>query len=468
MVGRLINFLLVPVITSTIDAASFAPYVELYAYAGVLLVILSFGMETAFFRFVQKHHDPATVLTTASRAVLISTGIFLVGMVLFRNSIAQFIGYPQHSEYVVWFGLILTLDLNSNVLLAWLRYRERAIKFATIRFVSVLVTVGLTFYWLKIGMERAEAGMETFAFDASIGIGYAFVANLVGSALAFILLLPIAKQWGKGRFDKVLFKKMLAYSWPLVLVGLGGILNEMLDRIVLRHLLVSNRIDFEIGVYGAFYKLSIIMSIFIQAFRYAAEPFFFSRSDNTEGRKVYADVLFYFILVCGSIFLITSLFAEDIAKIFIRDSTYFDHPDALLIVPILLMANLFLGVYHNVNIWYKVTNHTRIGAALALTGAVFTITFLVLFTPQYGFLACAWTTLFVYLFLAVSNLVVGRRYFPVPYSWHIPAVIVLAAFCFVLTHPMLEAGWNPWVVKLGMIAAFLSGAGLLSLHYKKL
>jgi O-antigen/teichoic acid export membrane protein len=468
IVGRVINFLLIPIITSVIGPAELAPYIELYAYAGILLVFLSYGMETAFFKFVQNSDNPKKVLSTALISIVSTSFFFILIVSIGRHHIAEWIGYVNHPEYIVWFAIILGVDVISNLLFAWLRYLEKPTVFALVKSTGVLVNVALTFYWIYICHNRAEAGKSIWLYDNEIGIGYVFIANLIASCLLLVLLLPYLRLLKEG-FDKTLFKKMLVYSAPLILVGIGGILNEMLDRVALRHLLSSGNIDFEIGVYGAFYKLSIIMTIFIQAFRYAAEPFFFAQHKDGERTKIYADVMFYFVLVCSFIFLITSLFAEPLARQFIRQDAFFNHRHALTIVPILLMANLFLGVNYNLNIWYKLKSKTMTGAKISLFGAALTVVFLFTFTPKYGFIACAWTTLGVYMVTALISYFIGQKHFKVPYTFHGLILILLSVLGLYVQH-LLLGRWNIslYLANFIVLGVFSVIAYLLMSHYKKL
>ena len=321
--------------------------------------------------------------------------------------------YSEHPEYVVWFGFILFFDVLSMIPFALLRHLQKAKLFALIRSLGIFINIGLNILYivyLPIWIPEGNA-----IFNPDLGIGYVFIANLVASAFMLLLLLPQSVKYWSG-VSKTLWKSMINYSWPLILVGLAGIVNETFDRVALNKLLTTDNPKFDIGVYGAFYKLSIIITIFIQAFRYAAEPFFFERAKGDDAKKVYAEVMNYFLLVCISIALFTLLFLELIAPIAIRSKEYFDHPDGLRIVAPLLLANIFLGVVYNLSIWFKVEEKNTLGALISASGAAITIVCLFVFVPKFGFIAAAYTTLLAYTAMSVMSYLLGQKHYKVPYE----------------------------------------------------
>jgi O-antigen/teichoic acid export membrane protein len=309
----------------------------------------------------------------------------------------------------------LIMDAIASIPFARLRAEDKAFRFAGIKVIEILITVGLSLFFIKfcpkLYADNTYPLINQF-YDPAIGVGYIFIANLIASVFKFFMLTPqlLGLRWG---FDCALFSRMLRYSLPMVIIGFAGIINEMLDRVLLKQLLpydLSTNMKM-LGIYGACYKLSILMSLFIQAFRFAAEPFFFSYSGNTDARIIYAKVLRYFVVFCVFIFLLVTLFID-----FFK---YFVGPEfraGLDVVPILLLANLCLGIYVNLSIWYKLTDRTLLGAFVALWGAGLTIVLNVWWIPVYGYMGSAWATLACYGGMAVISYVLGQLYYPVKYD----------------------------------------------------
>jgi O-antigen/teichoic acid export membrane protein len=242
------------------------------------------------------------------------------------------------------------------------------------------------------------------------------------------LSTDILKHFGTPNLE--LWKKMFAYSWPLIILGFAGMVNETFDRLAMRKLLPAESASYEIGVYGTFYKLSMLMTLFIQAFRYAVEPFFFSQADKEDAKKSYIQIMDWFVFACGGIFLVTSVFKGEIARLLITKEEFHQHPDALFIVPILLLANMFVGIFFNLSIWYKLNNKTKLGAGISLLGAAITIILLLIYVPIYGFKAAAITTLIAYFTMAVASYFLGQYYYPIAY--HIKAIIGIITLAVIL------------------------------------
>lgn len=463
IVGRLINFLLVFLFTQYFVPEIFAAHTEFYAYAAFFLVLIPHGMETAFFNFMRRDEQLAKVFTTSIISVAVISLLFLLVIALNASEIALFMGYPDHPEYVNWFAVILFFDVMAMIPFALLRHLQKAKTFALIRSIGIALNIALNLLFI-VFFPRWFSGPSLF-YEPSIGIGYVFIANLISSGVMFLMLVPQSFRH-IGAFDLNLWKGMMKYAWPLVFVGLAGIVNETFDRVVMDKLLPDASRKFDIGVYGAFYKLSIIVTIFIQAFRYAAEPFFFERAKNEDAKSVYATVMTYFIAVCLFISLGTLLFLDVIAPLAIRQQAYFDHPDGMTIVPILLMANVFLGAVYNLSIWYKVKERTDLGAWISIGGALITIALLILFVPVYGFIAAAYTTLIVYGLMAVASFWIGSKYYPVPYELGKIFLMFLGASIIYLVdkqlfntgiepHSIFELSLRSIMMKLGMILAYM-------------
>jgi len=393
-----LNYLLVPLYTRYFLPAEYGVVTELYAYVAFLVIVLTYGLETAFFRFSKKNNDIKVVYSTALISLIVSSVIFVVLMFVCSSSIASWMGYAGHTEYIEWFAIIIALDAVASISFARLREQERAIRFVFVRLVNIFINIGLNLY---------------FIVYQEFGIEYIFITNLIASIVTLVLLFPemINSSW---RFDKVLWKKMMIYALPLLIAGLAGMTNETIDRILLKHLLPNTEMAAsELGLYGAFYKLSIIMTLFIQTFRFAAEPFFFAQEKEGGSRKIYADVMKYFTIIMAVIFLGVTIF-YDIIKGFLG-SEYHDER-GFLVVSILLLANLFLGIYYNLSIWYKLTEKTKYGAYLSVFGAIITLALNFMLIPIIGFVGSAWATLVCYFSMTVTSYYLGKRHFPIPYQ----------------------------------------------------
>jgi len=417
---RFLNYALVPLHTALYSTNQYGIITEMYAYVAFLVILLTYGMETAYFRFTNKEgNEESLVFGTVLRSVLTTSFVFIITAIFFQQGIADWLKYANHSEYVVWFAIIIGLDAISAIPLARLRHQNKPIRFASINLSSVIVNVALNFFFLGYCMTNYQAGNTNVIIDAlyspEIGVGYVFISNLAASIFKILMSIPTFYRV-KLTFDLSLLKKLLIYGSPLLIAGLAGIVNETLDRILLKHLLYDTlgevKAMSQLGIYGACYKLSIIITLFIQAFRYAAEPFFFAQAKNKNAPEVYANVMNYFVAVCGLIFLGVTLYL-DIIKYFIPNSDYWE---GLKVVPILLLANICLGIYFNQSIWYKMTDKTKYGAYIAIGGAIITIALNLLLIPTMGYMGSAWTTLVVYALMVISSYFLGQKHFPVPYN----------------------------------------------------
>jgi O-antigen/teichoic acid export membrane protein len=371
-------------------------------------------METAFFRYSEFEKDKNKVYSTTLLSLILTTSIFITAAICFAQPIAELIKYPNNSEYVIWFGLIISFDALSAIPFAKLRSQNRAKRFVIIKSISIGINVGLNFFFLLLCPYLLENNILTdfvdYIYRGKVGVGYIFISNLIASAFTLILLLPDIIDI-KYRFDYDLWKKMLKYAFPLLIFGLAGIVNETLDRILIKYLLPESIAMSQLGIYGACYKISIMMTIFIQAFRYAAEPFFFSHAKDGDAKTLYADIMKFFIIIMLFIFLGIMLYI-DIVKYFIGENYH----SGLKVVPILLFANLFLGVFYNLSIWYKLNDLTKYGAYMAIFGAIITIVLNYLLIPKIGYMGAAWATFFCYLSMMLISYFIGKKYYPVNYN----------------------------------------------------
>jgi len=446
IVGRVLSYLLVPIYTAHFAAAEYGIVTGLYAYVSFLNVLFTYGLETTFFRFANRPGEDRRALYNRTLSLLIISSIVLtIGLALLARPLLGLLHLPPgHEEYAVWIALILGLDAIAALPFARLRLENKARKFATIRLTNILLYVGLNLFFVVLCPAVAQSlpgsalaalrPLVAAVYNPSLGVGYVFLANLAASALTLLLLTRELLDF-RFRWPQVAFlRPLLAYALPLMLMGLAGMVNETLDRILLPAWLPAgfypgvSRLA-AVGVYGACYKLSIFMSLIIQAFRYAAEPFFFAQSTEKNSPATFALVLKWFTLCCAFIFVGISLNLNWIGPLFLKRPEYLA---GLGVVPILLLANLFLGVYYNLSVWFKLTDKTYFGTYIGAAGAVLTIALNFVLIPVMGYLGSAWATLACYFLMAALCWWLGERHFPVPYPvgrlllWLLGAVALVA------------------------------------------
>lgn len=444
IIGRLINYLLVPLYTYSFTTSEYGIVSEFYAYAGFLAVVLTFGMETGYFRFREREGvDSALVYSTSLRFLLATNLGFLILVIALDQTIAGALQHDNHPEYVAGFALIVALDSIGAIAFARLRAENRALRFAGIKLIEIFVTVGLNLFWIAYCRRAYEAAPDSWAgelWNPAIGIGYIFLANVVASLVKLLLLAPQLKGITRG-FDRALFKRMLRYSLPMVIIGFAGVINEMLDRAALKYLLPYDRATnlAQLGIYSACYKLAVLMSLFVQAFRYAGEPFFFAQAQQKDAPRTYAAVLNYFTIFCSFIFLFVLAYI-DLFKYFIGEP----FREGLRVVPVLLMANLLLGIYVNLSIWYKLTDRTLLGALVAVGGAILTIALNLWWVPTMGYMGAAWATLACYGAMTIASYWLGRRFYPVPYDLkRVVGYLTLAAGLYAINGAVSDATGLP-------------------------
>lgn len=417
IVARFLNFLLTPLYTSkgVFPPEEFGVITSLYAWAAFIAVLLTFGMETTFFRFANRNElDPKRSYATAFFSVAGLSLFFVLVCSLFPNAIASGIRYPEQSQLVLMLAIALGLDAMTALPLARLRKEGRPWRFVAANVSSIVVTVVLSLFYFAYAMPKVKAGESTAFIDAvydpAFGVGYVFLINLIASCVKFLMLVP---QWPSfAQFDRSLLKPMRAFAAPLAIAGLAGMVNETADRAVLKYLLPADTADEQIGIYGACYKLAILITLFIQAFRMGAEPFFFSHAKEPNSKETFARIMNVFVAVCMGAFLCVMLFL-DVFKWFIPNPAYWE---GLRVVPILMLANVFLGIYYNQSVWYKLTDRTHAGSTISIVGAVITLVLLFSLIPTMGYMGAAWATLICYASMAVISYVWGQRHYRVPYN----------------------------------------------------
>ncbi len=462
IIGRLLNYLLVPLYTYNFSTSEYGTVNEMYAYVSFLLIILTYGMETALFNFSVRSENKDRVYSTILVCVGMTSAVFIAGLWFFSQPIATLIRYPHHPEYIIWFGLVLGLDAISSIAFAKLREQQKPKTFAAIKTLNIVVNIFFNLFFIvycKHQFEQSQASWVRSFYSPEIGIGYIFISNVIASAVTLLVQIPSflrvfspLQRGAGGIWDFSLLKTILLYALPLLVAGLAGMTNETMDRILLKYLLPADVALQQNGIYGACYKISIIMTIFIQTFRYAAEPFFFSHSAEKDARSVYARVMNYFVIICLVIFLGTWMNISWI-QYFIGA----DFRAGISVVPILLLANFCLGVFLNLSIWYKLTDTTKWGAYLTITGAVITLIGNFVFIPRFGYMASAWTTLVCYAGMMVISYFIGNKHYPVNYDLrrflgYVALSLLLFAFSLYLR---IESNGIDIIVKNLLLVLFL-------------
>jgi O-antigen/teichoic acid export membrane protein len=448
IVGRFLNYLLVPLHTAVFVPAQYGVITEMYAYVAFLIILLTYGMETAYFRFsnTEGRNEPE-IFSTVLASLMVTTLGSVALAALFAQPLAEWLLYPDHREYVLWFVLIIGLDALASVPLARLRAQNRPVVFASVNLINVLVYIALNAFFLLYCLPKVEAGQgnwltDTF-YDPTVGVGYVFIANLVASALKLALLLPFMLR-DVARPRLTLLRPMLIYALPLLVAGLAGMVNETLDRILLKRLLIptlgTEGAMHEVGIYGACYKISIVISLMVQAFRYAAEPFFFAQQKEAGSAALYARIMSWFTWVLSGTFLGVMLYIGMFQRL-IANPVYWQ---GLQAVPVLLLANIFLGMYYNQSVWYKLTNRTGHGAAIAIGGAIITLVVNFALIPTMGYMASAWATLACYGSMMVASYLLGQHYYPVPYQVGRLALFIVAGVGLWALSMWLHVGQSPW------------------------
>jgi len=391
------------------------------------------------------------------RFLILANGALLLLAVVFQRPVADLLRHPQHPEYIWWVAAILAMDSVGNAAFARLRAEDRALQFAGIKLIEIGANIGLNVFFIVLCRRAFETDPSSFLgqlWNPAIGVGYVFISNLAASVLKLLLLTPQFRGALTG-FDGALFKRILRYSLPMVVIGTAGIVNEMLDRAALKYLLPYDDATnmAQLGIYSACYKLSILMTLFIQAFRYAGEPFFFSYAKQQDARQMYALVLNWFVIFCVLIFLLVTLYI-DVFQYFVGSA----YREGLFVVPVLLLANLLLGVYVNLSIWYKLTDRTLMGAWVALVGAGITVLCLWLLVPAFGYEGAAWAHLACYSTMVVLSYGLGRRYYPVPYDvLRVVGYIALGLGLYAAGQWLTTSlGWHPFAAGSALMALYLA------------
>ncbi|HLK30373.1 MAG TPA: oligosaccharide flippase family protein [Puia sp.] len=442
--SRLLNVLLTPYLTHEFRGTTeYGKMSLIYSMIPFLYTLTMFGFETAYFRYIQKKEHEKDVYNTILTSLFISTTIITTITILFRQQIASFIGVGDHPEYIIIGALIIAFDTISTIPFAKLRHEGKPRKYAFLRVSGILINIIVTFFFLSIfpGVYKKHPdSILLFFYSASFGVGYVLIGNLAQAVFQFIVLLKeiLLFRW---ELNKKLWQEIVIYSLPLTIAGFGGIINETFDRVMLEKWLPLSKdaATIQVGIYSGCYKLSILISLFIQAFRMGAEPFFFKQSQIEGAQKVYARVMKFFVIVVCVMFLVAALYVNIWKLIIIRDPKMWE---GLKIVPILLFANMFLGIYYNLSIWYRLSHKTTAGAYITLTGAAITLIINYFFIPHFGYMASAWATFLCYGSMMVISYQWGQKAYRIPYATKkLVAYMVIVAMLYFIHH-FLTLAWN--------------------------
>jgi O-antigen/teichoic acid export membrane protein len=415
IIGRMLNFILTFIYARTFSTAENGVLNELYAYVGFLIVIFSYRMESAFFRFGTPEADRDRSYATGLISLLGSTLIITTAFLIFAQPIANLLDYSDHVGYIRWFALILAFDCLAELPFARLRLEQRPRRFVAGKLLNIGVNIFLNVFWLIFCPWAAKHGMTWvyYVWSTDWGVSSVFIANLISSVATMVFLLPQMRGIQKG-FDAALWRKMIFYAAPLIIVQFAGIVNQMLDRTMLKWLLPGTPAEnlSQVGIYGNNYKLAMLITIFTQAYRYAAEPFFFRHAGEKNAPEIQADATKWFTIAATTGMVGVLLFL-DLVKYFLGER-YFS---GLKVVPILLMANVLLGVYYNLSVWYRLKDKTMLGAWISILGAGLTVALNVILVPRIGYVGAAWAALATYTFMCVATWVTSLKYYPVPYQF---------------------------------------------------
>ena len=443
---RVVTILLVKLKTSVFKTEVFATDTTYYIYAAYLNVLLTYGMETAFFRFFTKEKDKGKIISTTFISLLVTTCVFLVIAWYFSNTLSIFLGFSNPLFFKL---LITTIFFDTIVVIpfAYLRVSNKPIKFALYKIGNVLIHgfFVVFFLWVVPEFDINLPPTLTNVFGEAPQVIYVFFAGVIASLSTFLLLSPIVFKF-KLEFDPLIFKQLLNYGIPIMFGGLAYAINENLDKL-LQPMYIGKS---EMGIYAACYKLGVFMTLFITAFRMGAEPFFFNQADTKNARTTYATILTYFTIF-GSIFMFVIIaYIKLFSKIVIGDAIYLQ---ALHIVPIILLANLMLGIYHNLSVWYKLTDKTKYGMYISSFGALITIIINIIFIPMFGYIASAWATLLAYTTMTLISYFLGRKHYPVPYQ--LSKILLYLGITIVLSYLSFYQFQENYYVSSALLILFL-------------
>jgi O-antigen/teichoic acid export membrane protein len=461
VISRLLNFIIVtPYLTRVFEGPrreEYGIHGLMYGFSALLLVLLIYGMETAYFRFASREEDKRAAFSTAAFSLLGSTVLFVVLLLLFAEPVAGIITRPGDAIYIVFFAFIIGCDVLCAVPYAKLRLENRPYRFAALKILNILVNAFFLLFFLEALPRLSEAGWSwaDLIYAPQRELSFVFIANLIASTVSFLIFLPLYVRT-RAAFDHLLWRRMLVYALPLVIVGFSGMINQLADRFLLRYLLpgsLEQNLE-QVGIYAGCAKIAVLMSLFTQAFRYASEPFFFRYAEQSDARQMYAQVGQAFALV-GSLAFLGIMLYMDLVRYLVDESYWV----GLEIVPVLLLAYLLLGLYYNLSVWYKLTDLTHLGGYVSVGGVGVTLAANFLLIPRIGILGAAWATFACFAFILIVSYFLGRKYYPVPYpALKILTYIGLAVGAFLFARPVYT------YLEGSMFLRLLAGTAILLLY----
>ena len=459
IVGKFLNWMLVPLYTYVLQQQSdYGIVTNLYAWTALLLVILTYGMETGFFRFANKtEENPKTVYSTSLITLFTTSLLFAVAGTIWRTPIANALGYPTHSEFIALLGIVVAMDAFASIPFAYLRYKKRPLQFAALKLLFVFLNIALNLFFLVLCPKIQDWGFISSWYNPDYGVGYVFVANILATGIQTLCLLPAILEGfradyglptpdSRRLFSGDLLKRMLRYSLPLLVLGVCGIMNQTLDRILFPFFYNGADAQAQLGIYGACFKVAMVMMMFTQAFRYAYEPFVFAKHKDRESVAAYADAMKYYIIFSYMI-LLGMIFYLDLLKFIIAPSYW----EGLKVVPVVLWTYIFQGVYFNLSFWYKLTDKTQWGAYFSIIGVVITFALQAIFVPRIGYMASAASSTVCYFVIMLLSYFVGRKHLEIPYDLrrigiYTLLVVALLAGYYALAHLLPINEW----IKMGI------------------
>lgn len=465
IIPRLLNFLLFPLHTRVFDPEEYGVISYLYVFVAFLNIVYTFGMETAYFRFANKPGaDPEKIFSRTQSVVVTLSLALSVLLIVFADPLATALRVEGHSHYIVWLAVIMFIDAVVAIPFARLRQEKKPKQFAFARIANVVILIGLNLYFFVVA-TWVQNGSITFQFEelrnGPFGLAYVFLANLIANAFYILFFFKLLTSW-RLSFDREITRAMLRYAYPVMITGLAGMTNEMFSRWTLEWWLPENFYPgqptmYAIGLLSTAYKYAILMSLAIQAFRYAAEPFFFSHANNKESPVLFARVNHYFIVFLSFVFVLVAV-NLDLLKFLVAPDYY----PALRVVPLLLLSYFLLGAYYNYSVWFKVTDRTEFGTYITMGGALVTVGLNYLLIPQFGFVGSAWASVACYLLMAIACVALGQRHYRIPYHFgsDLAYVVMAIGFYFLsltlqLNNPYFQIAWQLLLTVLYAVSAWL-------------
>lgn len=459
IIGRFLNWCLVPLYTNIFSTEAYGVVTFVYSIVALALIILTYGMETGFFRFAnhERWHDPMQVYSTALVSLASTGTVFFIAVLLFLDPLTRWMECAPHTSWVWIMALCVAVDAFTALPFCYLRYRKRPVRFAVIKLVNIALNIGLNLFFLILcpWLDSRCPGAVDWCYRPDYGVGYIFISNLIASVVTLMMLLPELRGF-RIDFCFRLWREMIVYSAPLLVLGVAGIMNQTLDKILLPSLSTASDPMQELGIYGANYKIAIVMVMFIQAFRFAYEPFIFAQSKEkgADANVAYSRAMKYFVITALFIFLGVMYFLP-IFKYFISPR-YFS---GLAVVPVVMIAELCFGIFFNLSVWYKLSDRTVWGMWFSLGGLVVTIIMNVLLVPRYGYMGCAWAALSCYALMMIASYIIGQYKYPIDYPvrrlglWTLFAAALYVLGVYVLDFPSM---WLNYAVRILLLALFVA------------